>query len=225
MYSAPRVRDWIRNASDRTEFVLVTVVCFSCFCATSLYTLLSGVRQFDLSTGRVLRALAIELLLLGFLAAVLHTRGRWDLDRLGLRFSWKGVAAGVPLFILYLLLYWIAATLVIMIWPGARATWLFRFTTSAPLALMIVFAIVNSLFEEIAVTAYVVGALSRHGAAVAITASALIRFVYHLYQGPVAAISVLPLGFVFAGLFWRWRNIWPQIVAHTIANVVAFLLS
>jgi uncharacterized protein len=218
------VREWIRNASDRTEFVLVTAVCFSYFCVTSFYTLLARTRVIDLTTGRVLRGLAVELLLLGFLAAVLHVRGRWDLNRLGLRFSWKGAAAGVPLFILYLLLYWVSATVVIMIWPAARGTWMFRFTTSAPLALMIALLIVNSLFEEIAVTAYVVNALSGRGAALAITVSALIRFAYHLYQGPVAAISVLPLGFVFAGLFWRWRNIWPQIVAHTIANVVAFLL-
>jgi hypothetical protein len=26
-------------------------------------------------------------------------------------------------------------------------------------------------------------------------------------------------------MFWRWRNLWPLIVAHTIANVVFFLLN
>jgi membrane protease YdiL (CAAX protease family) len=52
-----------------------------------------------------------------------------------------------------------------------------------------------------------------------------LRFAYHLYQGPLASISILPLGFVFAAMFWRWRNIWPLVVAHTIANVVSLLVT
>ena len=31
--------------------------------------------------------------------------------------------------------------------------------------------------------------------------------------------------FVFGAMFWRWRNVWPLVVAHTIANIAAFLLT
>ena len=95
--------------------------------------------------------------------------------------------------------------------------------TSAPTA-MIAFIVVNSFFEETIVSGYVITALSPQGAGLAITASTLLRFLYHLYQGPLAAISILPLGLLFGAVFWRWRNLWPLIVAHTIANLIAFLL-
>lgn len=218
------MRDLIRRLSDRSELVLVSAIAFSIVTVSSAWMLLSGVRQVDLSTARVLRGIVIELLILGLVAAILRARG-WTLDRLGLRFSWKAALAGVPFFILYLLLYWITATVVLLVWPAAREVWVFRYTVSAPFWLLLAMLVVNSFFEEILVTGYVITALSRNGAALAITASTLLRFAYHLYQGPLASISVIPLGLAFGAMFWRGRNLWPLIVAHTIANVVAFALN
>jgi hypothetical protein len=218
------MRQFIRNLSERGELVLVTVLCFSYFAVASAFVLVSGIRELDLTASRVARGIVYELLLLAALFAILRTRG-WDLRRLGMRFSWKNAAAGVPLFILYLLLYWVTATLVLLVWPAAREVWTFRYTVSAPSWLLLLFLVVNSFFEEATVTAYVISALSREGAAVAITASTLLRFVYHLYQGPLASLGILPLGLAFGAVFWRGRNAWPLIVAHTIANVVVFALN
>ena len=66
--------------------------------------------------------------------------------------------------------------------------------------------------------------MSAQGAALDITASTLLRFLYHLYQGPLASISILPLGLLFGAVFWRWRSVWPLIVAHTIANLLSFIV-
>ncbi|HEX6086151.1 MAG TPA: CPBP family intramembrane glutamic endopeptidase, partial [Thermoanaerobaculia bacterium] len=122
----------------------------------------------------------------------------------------------------YLLIYLITATMLLQVWPGARNALTFHYANSAPAALVLLFIVINSFFEETIVTAYVVTALAKDGAALAITASTLLRFAYHLYQGPLASISILPLGLLFATMFWRRRNVWPLIVAHTIANVVSF---
>jgi membrane protease YdiL (CAAX protease family) len=221
MNSRARLREWCRGLSARTEFIVVTVVGFSYFVASSLVILLSGVRQFELTTSRLLRGAAVEVLILGAVAVFLHARG-WRPDRLGLRFSWGAVAAGVPLFIIYLLLYWVTATLLLLAVPAVRTVWVFRTTLHAPYALLLLFLIVNSFFEELMVTAYVVEALTSKGPALAITASTLLRLGYHLYQGPLAALSIIPLGLLFATLYWRGRNVWPLIVAHTITNVVVF---
>ena len=97
-----------------------------------------------------------------------------------------------------------------------------KVTPSAPVILMLVFIVVNSIFEEALVTGYVVTALAEQGPALAITASTLLRFAYHLYQGPVASISVLPLGLMFAAVFWKWRTLWPLVMAHSLINVMAF---
>ena len=217
------MRRFIRSLSDRTEFVLVIIICFAYPIFASLYFLVSGTRRIELTTDRVLRGIAVEVLTLCVLALFLRARG-WRIGRLGLQFSWKAAAAGIPVFVLYLLLYWIAATFVLMAYPAARSVWVFQLVPRAPFYLLVTFIIINSLFEELAVTAYVIESLSRDGAAVAITASGLLRFAYHLDQGPLASFSILPLGLLFAAMYWRWRNIWPLMVAHTIANVVAFAI-
>lgn len=219
------MRQLIQNLSDRAEFTLVALVCFSYTAATSIWILISGVRHVEITTGSLLWSIFVELVILGIFATILRIRGWPVRQRLGLEFSWKAAAAGVPLFIMYLLLYWVMATLVLLVFPPARQVWAFSFTNRAPFWLMLVFIAINSIFEEITVTAYVIEALKGDGAGLAITASTLLRFSYHLYQGPLASLSIVPLGLLFATMFWRWRNLWPLIVAHTIANVVFFLLN
>jgi membrane protease YdiL (CAAX protease family) len=218
------MRRWILGLSDRAELVLVTALCFSYFVLSSGFVLLSGVHRIDLTSGRVTQGIVIELFILVLAGAVLKVRG-WAKGRLGLTFSWGQAAAGVPVFILYLLLYWMTATLVLMVWPRALNVWAFHYSMTAPFSLMTLFIVLNSFFEETTVTAYVITSLSRQGAAVAITASTLLRFAYHLYQGPLGAISVIPAGLVFGAMYWRSRNVWPLIVAHSIANLVALAVN
>ena len=211
----------LRRLSPRGEFFLVIAICFGYLILTSLLVLLSGQRRFEMTSGRALIGIAFELLALGLTFFILRARG-WRAEDLGLQFSWKAAAAGIPLFIFYLLIYLITATMLLQVWPGARNALTFHYSNSAPAALMLLFIVINSFFEETIVTAYVITALAKDGAALAITASTLLRFAYHLYQGPLASISIIPLGLLFATMFWRRRNVWPLIVAHTIANIVSF---
>jgi membrane protease YdiL (CAAX protease family) len=90
-------------------------------------------------------------------------------------------------------------------------------------AIVLLLIVVNSFFEEIVVTGYVVSALAKHGAAFAISASTLLRFLYHTYQGPLGTLSILPMGLLYAAVFWRWRNLWPMLVAHSIMNSFSLL--
>ncbi len=179
--------------------------------------------ELELTTGRALRGVIVEAALLVIVLMILRLRG-WSVRRLGLWFSAKGLISGVLLFIAYILLYWTTAFIVASLYPSAATVRPFRFVvTSAPTA-MIAFIVVNSFFEETIVSGYVINALSPQGPGLTITASTLLRFLYHLYQGPLVSISILPLGLLFGAVFWRWRNLWPLIVAHTIANLIAFLI-
>jgi membrane protease YdiL (CAAX protease family) len=215
---------FLQNLSNRAELVIIVGVSLAYYVAASLYVLLSGIREADLTTGRMLRSLVMELLIIGFVAMILRVRG-WTPERLGLRFSWGAALAGVPLFVIFLLIYWITATFVLMVFPAARTVWTFRMHPVAPFWLMIIFFVVNSLFEELIVTAYVTESLKDHGAAVVISASTLLRFSYHLYQGPLASLSIIPLGLLFATLYWQRRTLWPLMVAHTISNIVTWVLT
>lgn len=214
------MREFIEKLNDRGEFYLVTIVCFSYAITASAIILLLRIRHFELTTGRVLRGLVIELAILSALAVILRLRG-WRRADLGLRFSWPAALAGFPLFIAYLVLYYSIAIALMQFLQFEG----FTFVPRAPLVLVVLFVLVNSAFEEIAVTGYVIEALSHQGAALAITASTLIRFSYHLYQGPVSSISILPLGLLFGAVYWKWRNLWPLMVAHTIANLLTLAVA
>jgi len=218
------MRQFIRNLSDRTEFIVVAAIAFSWITLSSLLTLLAGVRRIELTTKAVLQSILIELLILAAVAAILRARG-WTVRRLGLEFSWKAAAAGIPLFVIYLLVYSITMTLVLLVFPSARTVWAFSVIPRAPFALIVLFIILNSVFEELLVTAYVIESFARDGAGLAITVSTLFRFAYHLSQGPLASLSIIPLGLLFGAMYWQRRNVWPLMVAHTISNVVVFAMN
>ncbi len=129
------MRQLIQDLSDRAEFILVALVCFAYTAATSIWILISGVRRVEITAGSLLWSIFVELVILGIFAAILRIRGWPVRQRLGLEFSWKAAAAGVPLFIMYLLLYWVMATLVLLVFPAARQVWAFSFTNRAPFCL------------------------------------------------------------------------------------------
>jgi membrane protease YdiL (CAAX protease family) len=216
------MRAFIRSLSDRAEFVLVCLVAFGFHIATSLIHLLRGQPHLEVTTERTIGAMATESLILLILYGILRVRG-WDLSRLGLRFTWGGAASGIALFIAFMLLYFVLALAVVTTFGITLPA--VKLVHRAPVPLTVAYLLLNSLFEEVTVVGYVVNALEKQGAALAITASALLRFSYHLYQGPIATLSVLPLGFLFALVYWRSKSLWPLMVAHTLVNLMSVFVS
>jgi membrane protease YdiL (CAAX protease family) len=214
----------VRRLSARAEFWVVVSLCFLYFVATSLAVLLLRVQKFQLTTGRTIRGIVTETLILAVVSWFLHVRG-WQWSRISSRLTVRGVLLGIPLFIGYYLLYWFASALVVASYPAAGRIQSVQMVPAAPFGLIFAFLVINSLFEETTVAAYVISALSEQGAAFSITASTLLRFAYHLYQGPVASVSIVPLGLLFGTVYFRTRNVWPLVTAHTIANVIAFSIA
>ena len=90
------------------------------------------------------------------------------------------------------------------------------------IATVVAVSIVNSIYEELFVCAYVVSFVQRsHGTTTAVLTSATIRFLYHLYQGLSGALSVLGVGLVFAAYFAKKNRSWPLVVAHGLLDIVA----
>jgi hypothetical protein len=70
-------------------------------------------------------------------------------------------------------------------------------------------SVINPVFEEVFVCAYVVTALKdRVGVTTAVNVSAGIRVFYHFYQGAVGVVGIAPMALLFA--YWfartRWRG-------------------
>jgi len=88
-------------------------------------------------------------------------------------------------------------------------------------AVAIAFSLINASYEEIFVCAYVVAAARKLGLAPAVLISAALRLSYHLYQGPMALITILPVGLIFAWYFAVRGRVWPLIVIHFALDLLA----
>jgi membrane protease YdiL (CAAX protease family) len=92
------------------------------------------------------------------------------------------------------------------------------------LATIVLVSPVNAFFEEVFVCGYVMTALHRkENVWFALNASVAIRLLYHLYQGPLGVLSVIPFGLIFGYWYARTGRLWPVIVAHSAIDVVGML--
>lgn len=105
--------------------------------------------------------------------------------------------------------------------PGLATTFQDKLTWPVLIAL----TLINPLYDELFLVAYNVVAAKEHGAAFAITLSTAIRFLCHLEQGPITTVTILPLGLLFAFVYWRWRLLWPLIVAHGVMDFMGMMPS
>lgn len=159
------------------------------------------------------------------LFAFLRERG-WSLERLGVRFSATETLVGFGLAFFAELACYTALLVVAIGFP----TFIEAIDAAQPrpggfgLPLVILVSIVNPIFEETFVCGYVVTVLKkRSDVSTAVTISIAIRLLYHLYQGAIAFIGIIPFGFVVALWYARTGRLWPVIVAHGIGDFIAFV--
>lgn len=86
---------------------------------------------------------------------------------------------------------------------------------------VITLSVLNGIYEEFFLLGYLVRGFASKGASFAIGLSIFIRLLYHLYQGPVGAVSVVVIGLVFSFYYWRTRSLWPVAFAHILIDVIA----
>jgi hypothetical protein len=205
--------------SPRMELLLVNLLCFGPFAAMSVTGMLRRERVLLYDDRRLYTIVAIEVVC-GTLAILLLRARGWKLSQFGLQIT-------MPLTIFGMLLF-IGANITIAglneavrLWSGfdaaaatepvARASWL----------AVILLLLIDPLYEETFEVAYNIRATEQDGAAFGITLSAVIRLICHLYQGPIAPLTILPLGLIFAAVYWKWRRVWPLAVAHGVAGYFA----
>jgi uncharacterized protein len=170
--------------------------------------------------------LILELVQSLFLVWFLRIRG-WTLEKLGLNVTLRGTLYGVVLLIVtYGLLIGIQLLAGVVLPIDMQAA-LDRYPSAAPdLSMSLVFMVsaVNGIFEEVFVAGYVITALTPvRGMWAAINVSTGIRLLYHLYQGPIGILSIVPLGLVFGYVYSRTRMLWPLIFAHILIDIIGLL--
>lgn len=90
---------------------------------------------------------------------------------------------------------------------------------------LIASAIQNSVVEEVIVVGYLLRRLDQLGWSplAALSASAVLRGSYHLYQGIGGFIGNMAMGVVFVLLYRRWGRVGPLVAAHALIDIVAFI--
>jgi len=215
------IRKFVLNASERTELWLVLFLAFGPSIYTSLavtFTDGHGIRS-DMS---FFANAASELAVLGLIVWISRIRG-WSIRELGLHPSWRLTLMGL---LLYAGTFVVIATFITAM--GSFAPSFFNrpplvSTVGVSVPAIVAISLINPLFEETLVCGYVIQRLAKKGATVAIVFSTLVRFLYHTYQGPFSVVALL-IGFIFGYLFWRYRELWPLIVAHFLMDFLSLLL-
>jgi membrane protease YdiL (CAAX protease family) len=86
-------------------------------------------------------------------------------------------------------------------------------------------AVQNGVLEEVLVVGYLLHRLSQIGWSDrrALSASALLRASYHLYQGLGGFVGNLAMGLIFGQLYQRYGRLLPLVIAHVLMDATAFV--
>lgn len=211
----------VTSKGSVAERFAIVAICFGYLTLMSLSAVMTGQRNFEYTTEAMAGMLVLEVVLAAIAGAILLRRG-WTATDFRLDISLRSTLGAIALF---------AATMVacnvvylVMFHSGALLGWTQAGVkiTAAP-ALVLLFLVVNSAFEEFFVTAYLIDAGQSGGIAYAVSISTVVRLLYHTYQGPVAFASIVPIGLLFGAVYARHRNLWTIVAAHTFINLYSWM--
>lgn len=212
------------TSSERTTTTLgealgVTAICFGLMIWQSTHAMLAGFPTSPFTNGSMLGLIAMELVLASVAIALLRARG-FAIATLYPRPTIRGAATGCGLY----LAAWVSAALALTPFKQAAQP-IDSMVSEAALSLGVVIAVavVNATFEEVFLLGFLVRGLRGFGLNVAIGASLLVRLAYHLYQGPLGAVSVLAFGIVLTLYFASTNKLWPPVFCHMLGDIIPFL--
>ncbi|MBC8026290.1 MAG: CPBP family intramembrane metalloprotease [Steroidobacteraceae bacterium] len=216
----------IRRLTPGVEFLIVITWAFGLTIFTSIVSMgLDPARVAYTNhslVGGMVQTIAIGVVLGWFL----KVRG-WTLAKIGLGVTMGGTSWGLLLFVLCLALLFAIRAVAQFSFGLEFDEIVERFPATGKLNMQVVFmsSVVSATFEELFVAGYVITALSTtRGPWTAINVSTGLRVLYHLYQGPLAVLTIVPLGLLFGWLYVRTRQLWPLILAHVLLDVAGLAL-
>jgi uncharacterized protein len=226
-----------RSRFSPIEFAIVIGAAFGYFIFSSLGAPLSGrtvgesLAARDFGESHMYWLLGYELIVGPFVLGVLYIGG-WRLRDLNLAPSVSATVLGATIFAGMWLGDWTFTIVMKTIFPTMQSVYdmaeAYRPSVPPGLLLVVLVSIVNPLFEEIFVCAYVIEALrGRFGTTTAVNASVVIRASYHLYQGIAYQPFHIAYGLVQAYVYARYGRLWPLLVSHALLDFIplAFYLA
>jgi hypothetical protein len=225
---APRQRQDGPPPATVGEVLAVVGICFGGAIGVSFGVLTHGLRLHGGRDGGSLLALvAMELLLASLAFALLRRRG-YSVAMLLPVPHWPGSVLGALLGLVTLGAWMLGWNLLAEFgWalPSAPTEAANVVPAAGPVAapaLVVLAALVNGVYDEAFLVGYLVRGLRRHGLAVAVGASVMVRLLAHAYQGPAGAIAAVLNGTLLGLFYWCTGQLWPVAFAHILQDLLAF---
>ncbi|HEX7153748.1 MAG TPA: CPBP family intramembrane glutamic endopeptidase [Thermoanaerobaculia bacterium] len=211
------MRERLAALSPAIEILLVNGICFAVPIATSLFAIATNQRVFKVSNFDVVTLVLIELVSLTLAASILAVRG-WRFADFHVMPTLPMTLGGIFLTIVYVFAVSLLAAVFDALGIPLQPV---KFEVTASFAAIVLLSLMNAIFEETILTGYNLRAMATEGAALAISVSTFIRFLYHTYQGPFGATAILLLGVLTGAVYWRWKRLWPIVFAHGTLDVIS----
>jgi len=223
------VKSTIRNFSVPTEVCLVLFICFGLAILNNTVWLFEhlwlasgaypAIETRHIQDDDLIFLAVFEVIASAIALWIGHIRG-WSLATLGLRSSWKWTGVGLLVFVAFLLIQRALGTVIREV---LHSTVNFHRVSDASIPIIIMISVVNPIFEETFECGYVFQALQRHGMWLTVLASATFRGFLHTTMGMNGFVFMFAEGLLHGFFYWRWRQLWPLIVAHGLQMLYSLL--
>jgi membrane protease YdiL (CAAX protease family) len=213
------MKQFVQALSGRAEFLIVVIGSLGLTLLSNLQLVLDPglADQLPPFNNEILISnLVYELFVLLWLSAFMKARG-WTFERLGFAMSLRDTAIGLLLAVIVYCAIWaieqaLGSAAPAMLESARRFD---KVSGDLDLWAMIMASVVDAVFEELFVCAYVISALKeKKGAAFALNISIALRVGCHIYQGVYGVLIGGAWGLVFGFWYLKSGRIWPLLVAH-----------
>jgi len=214
------------------EFTLVISISLGYFIITSFQwatIATEGPTVLTYGDSQLLQIIYYEFVVLLIVISILKWQGR-SFTNFGLSFSVDKTTMGLVLFVvnyfLYVLLFRLFGDYILslnIISSGSSES--ISYSIDVSTLPLILFSVFNPLFEEFILVGYVVTAIrKKFGLISCLILSVGFRLSFHIYQGPIILLSILPMGILFTIYFWHKRSVIPLIIAHGLMDFLSFFV-
>jgi uncharacterized protein len=177
----------------------------------------------------VLQIIYYELMVLVIVVSILKWQGR-SFNNFGFSITIDKITMGLVLFVInyfvYILLFKLFGDFILSInLISGNTSDSISYSIDISAIPLLLFSVFNPLFEEFILVGYVVTAIrEKFGLLSSLILSVGFRLSFHIYQGPIILLSILPMGILFTLYFWHKRSIVPLIIAHGIMDFLSFFV-
>jgi membrane protease YdiL (CAAX protease family) len=219
----------IRNLSPVIEFTIVLIIGFGLFIFNSTYYYFYANSNFShawiykLTNQGNYFLTVYEIIGLSLIIYILKVRG-WTAKDFNLKFTLKLVGTAILLMFITNILCNIVYKLLIQTnIIDETSSRNFQIKLESSWISIILFVLINSIYEEFLLIGYIFKRLEKLYPIFIIGLSVFLRALYHTYQGWIALISIIILGAIFGYYYYKYKKLWPVIIAHGFMNLISFL--